>query len=1317
MMLNYIIMSIFFRLLFVVVTNICLTFSIKANSDYNFQQITIEKGLSQSTVNCLFVDHKGLMWIGTASGLNCFDRSEMKSYYQNPDDPNTLPGNRIFFVVEDSLYNVWVGTNNGLAKYDRERDSFIPIIKDKPFYSYAFVLDGIVFGGDISLSWYTYQTQTISDLSVKGDTSWKSFHRIVPWKDDNYLASDRGGTVWSYNAATHLLEKAFFCKETKIASLAVDDKGNVYVAPYLQGVICYSRDGKEKWHLTDSNSDLNSNIVLDMQFKDGKLWIATDGGGINILDENMNISILQHIPGNMNSLPVNSISCLYKDNDNNMWIGSVRGGVIGVKDAFIKTYKDAALNSTYGLSEKTVISLFEDKDSFLWIGTDGGGLNRYDPFSDTFKHYPDTYNEKIVSITDYSDTELLLFLYGKEPYLFNKKTGEHRPFVVVTPEITREIYNSLYITYGNRVSENKIYILSNHAYIYNTEKKTFSSLKTDRSYIGGLMLLGFTRDKAYLFNNKELFEVNQENDSLRVIFSVNSNETIKTACRDKNGKFWLGTDNGLRHYDPETGVYKKIETQLFYSVSTLLLDDDRLWIGAQNMLFSYHIQRNKFTIYGESDGFQPNELPFVYPPTSIAGNIYLGGVCGLVKINKNISMQDEHLLRLELLEVLVDGKSVSPGLLDTQKTIKIPSDHSSIAIKVISKEKDIFRKRIFQYHIVGSTSSYTESYNSTFNLSTLMPGDYSIRVSCNTKNGDWSSSQELLRITVTPPWYKNTWIIAGMSVLLLGIVFITIRSIIKRKEFELTLQIKEHKQKSNEERIRFLINISHELRTPLTLICAPLKRLLNTSSKIEPEVMTKQLTSVYNQACQMKNLINMVLDVNKVKEDKNILHKKPYLLNDWVKSVCEDFKNEFEAKQITLVYSLDNTIGMISFDKPKCEIVLSNLLMNALKFTFSDTRVTVSTLVIKDVVRITVKDQGIGLNNVDIRKLFTPFYQGNHEQPGSGIGLSYAKALVEIHGGKIGAFNNEDKGASFYFELPVNTEQEETSDMAIQLYDNENCISIPEENVMTQILTENYTVLIVEDKQELRLFLKNELWGFKAVYTAEDGINALDVIRNKRPDIIVSDIMMSGMDGFELCKRIKQNIDTSHIPVILLTARTDSESTQTGYNQGADAYIGKPFELDLLISVIRNQLKNREIIKQKYMNLGYVAELRSSHQNNIDDEFLIKLSKVINENLNNPELNIDFLTDKMAMSRTSLYNKIKALTGIGANDYINRIRIEKAVQLLTDTQLSITEISEEVGFTYQRYFSTAFKQIKGVTPTQFRSDQKNKSTLEDRVPK
>ncbi|WP_365324261.1 two-component regulator propeller domain-containing protein [uncultured Parabacteroides sp.] len=1290
----------------VIVGFLCNT-TIKANTDYYFQLITIEKGLSQSTVNCILIDHKGLMWIGTSSGLNSFDRHEIKSYFQDPSNPNSLPGNRIFFIAEDSLHNLWAGTNNGLAKYDKEKDSFSPVIKNKPFFSYSFTPGGIIFGGYNTFHQYKYQTQTITELPTIGDTSIKNFHRIVYWKENIWLISDRGGSIWSYNSTNHLIEKVSFCQKSGIASLFVDSKQNVYVSPYRQGVICYSAEGKEKWHLTSSNSTLTNDIVLDIQEKDGKLWIATDGGGINILDEDMDISSLVHIPGDINSMPVNSITCLYKDDESNIWAGSVRGGIIGVQEVFIKTYKDVALGSTYGLSEKTVISLFEDKDGILWIGTDGGGINRYNPFENTFQHYPNTYNEKIVSITDYSDTELLLCLYGKEPYLFNKKTGSRRPFIIMNSEINQKIYQSLYITYANRVSKNKIYILSNYAYIYDTEKNTFSSFKTDLDYLGGLVLIGFTDDAAYLINNNELFEVQHKNDSLQAIFSINKNETIKAACRDKNGKFWLGTDNGLSCYDSKTGVYQKIETQLFYNVSTLLLDDEnRLWIGAQNMLFSYHTEKNKFTIWGESDGFQPNELPFAYPPTSIAGNIYFGGVYGLVKINKKISIEDEHPLKLELMDVLVDGSSLSPKLLETQKEIKIPWNHSSVVIKVISKEKDVFRKRIFQYNIVGPNSSYTESYSHALTLSTLIPGDYSIRVSCNTKNGDWSPSQELLRITVTPPWYRNTWVITGLLLLIVCVTFTIIRNIIRRKELKLSLQIKEHKEKASEERIHFLINISHELRTPLTLICAPLKRLLDAKKQPESEVMTQQLTSVYNQACQMKNLINMVLDINKIKEDKNILRKKPYLLNEWIKSVCEDFRNEFEAKQITLVYHLDDTIDTLSFDKAKCEIVLSNLLMNALKFTFPNTQVTVATKTIRENIRITVSDQGIGLSNVDTHKLFTPFYQGNHDQHGSGIGLSYAKALIEMHRGKIGAYNNEDKGATFYFELPLHAEQEEKTDTSILLYDNGNNITIPEETIMTQISTENYTVLIVEDKQELRTFLKNELWGFKAIYTAEDGINAMEVIQNKQPDIIVSDIMMPRMDGYELCKNIKQNIHTSHIPVILLTARGDSDSTQIGYNLGADAYISKPFELDLLITVIRNQLKNREIIKQKYMDISYVAELRPNQPNNIDEEFLLKLSKVINDNLNDSKLDIAFLTDQMAMSRTSLYNKIKALTGIGANDYINRIRIEKAVQLLTHSQLSITEISDEVGFAYQRYFSTTFKQIKGVTPTQFRENLK-----------
>lgn len=1281
---------------------------LKAVPDYSFQKITIEKGLSQSTVCCILIDHKGMMWIGTSSGLNRFDRHDMKSYFQDPNHISSLPGNRIYFIAEDSQYNLWIGTNKGLAKYDKEKDTFSPIITEKSFLSYGLADDRILFGGDDMLYQYMYKTQTITQIHPKGDTSPKSFHQMIHLKGDNWLMSEHGGYVWMYNIKSQTIQKTPFCNENRIAALFKDSKNNIYVAPYQKGLICYNDKGKQLWHFSTSNSALTNDIILDLKEKDGKIWIATDGGGINILNKNLTISSLMHVPGDINSLPVNSFICLYKDGDENIWGGSVRDGVVGIKETFIKSYKDAALNSTYGLSEKAVICLFEDKTGILWAGTDGGGINRYNPYNDTFKHYPDTYNEKIVSITDYSDKELLVCLYGKEPYLFNKQSGSKRPFIIVSPEVTRNICNSLYITYANRVSENKIYIFSNYSYIYDIKNNKFSSFKSKNTSLSGMTLFGTTKDAAYLIRDNEVIEANLKNDSVHVIFSLSKKEVIKAASRDKNGTFWLGTDTGLSYYSSQTNEYKKIETQLFYNISTLILDDqDRLWIGAQNMLFSYHVKENKFTIWGESDGFQPNDLPFAYPTTTVAGNIYLGGACGLVKINKNITTQEEKPSKLELIDVLVDGNPLSHKLFESKNSIHIPWNHSSVVIKVISKEKDVFRKRIFQYRVTGTNNYYSESYSHSFSLQTLAPGNYSIQVSCNTKNGDWTPAQELLKITVTPPWYRNKWIISGTILLAICCIILASRNIIKRKERALSEQIKEHKEKANEERIRFLINISHELRTPLTLVCAPLKRLLDEKKQLEPDQLNRQLNNIYQQAYKMKNLLNMVLDINKVKEKNRILRKQSYSLNEWVTSTCEAFKNEFETKNVELAFCLDPKVDTVPFDKSKCEIVLSNLLMNALKFTSPDSQVIISTQLMKEKVCIAVSDQGIGLENVDKSKLFTPFYQGNHDQHGSGIGLSYAKVLINAHGGEIGAYNNKDKGATFYFELPLHNETKEDIDTpSLPTYEEETDISISEKDAAIQINTENYTVLIVEDNLELRTFLKRELCGFKAVYTAEDGVKALEIIQNKQPDIIVSDIMMPRMDGYELSRRIKQDINYCHIPVILLTARVDSNSEQLGYNQGADAYLSKPFEINLLVAVIRNQLKNREVIRQKYLDVSYVAKLVPTQTNNPDEEFLLKLSKVINDNLKDSDMDIAFLTDYMAMSRTSLYNKIKILTGVGANDYINRIRIEKAVQLLTHTEMSITEISEEVGFVYQRYFSTTFKQVKGTTPTEFRKSVK-----------
>ena len=554
---------------------------------------------------------------------------------------------------------------------------------------------------------------------------------------------------------------------------------------------------------------------------------------------------------------------------------------------------------------------------------------------------------------------------------------------------------------------------------------------------------------------------------------------------------------------------------------------------------------------------------------------------------------------------------------------------------------------------------------------------------------------------MTPPWYQRPYVYAIFIILfvltLLRLDYVSRR----RRNRKMQWKIQQHTNKINEEKVHFLINISHELRTPLTLIYAPLKRILDKNSWNDPDTLKGQLGGIYKQVLDMRNIINMVLDMNSLKETKSPLHKTPHALNEWIVSIAKDFESELEARNIRIDYHLDDRISQVTFDGQKCTTVLSNLLMNALKFSSSNTVITLSSQLREDKVYVSVADQGIGLGNLDITKLFTRYYQGNHEKSGSGIGLSFAKVLIERHGGTIGAMNNADGGATFFFELPLDTANDDPSNEENQ-YDTWQPVETPSEPAAFS--TGNYSVIIVEDKKELSSFLKESLQeSFKNVYVAANREEALEIISQKHPDIIVSDIMMPKMNGYELCKKIKEDIATSHIPVVLLTARGDLDSTTMGYKLGADAYLAKPFDMELLLAVITNQLKNREAIRQKYKESHlHLAEATVAPTNNLDEEFMLKLNKLIYDNLSSRELDVKFLTTQMGMSRTPLYAKLKALTNMGVNDYINMIRIEKASQLLTGSTLNITEISEAVGFEYPRHFSTLFKQIKGMPPSQYR---------------
>lgn len=1277
--------------------------------DYYFRQISLEQGLSQSRVQCIYRDHLGVIWIGTKWGLNSYDQSELKSYFHDREQPNSLPDNFIRFITEDRLGDLYVSTNKGIAIYNKAENQFQPLkYNGKPFnaWSYLQIGDNFLFGGEETLYQYNLTDKSITTIfpDIDGDKL-KCINRIFQWSPDVLITSSKKDGLWMYDLIKKKMYRCPFVKEREINTIFVDSQNRLWVSFYGKGIACYSKEGKRLFSLSTKNSGLNNDIIFDFLEKDNQLWIATDGGGINILDfQTMKFSYLKHISDDEQSLPNNSIYRLYKDQMDNIWIGSIHGGLFAIKKVFIKTYKDVPLNNPNGISERTVVSIFEDKDTLLWIGTDGGGINSFDQKTNTFHHYPTTYGEKVTSITDFSENELLLSCFNKGVFTFNKRTAQMQPFPIINDSISKREFSSgdlvnLYATKDN------IYILGAKVYIYNKHTRQTSILYAPQIDIQrqiAMQAIYSDDTHLYLMGTNNLFKLNFKTNELSSLVNMKEGDDFTSACRDDKGNFWIGSNFGLLFYNKQTGKTEKIHTNLFNSVSSLAYDKKgKVWIGAQNMFFAYIINEKRFVILDESDGVPSNELIFTPIPALRTPNLYMGGTMGLVRINTDIIFESNSSPILKLLEVKLNGKSTLKQV--NNNCISIPWNHSSFNIKVIADEKNSFRKHLFRYVITGKDKMVIESYLQTLELGTLASGEYTISVSCDTSNGEWSQPTEILTIIVSPPWWKSTWFIIlciFFAFLVAGVVFF---SLIRKKENRLKREMREHEKKIYEEKIRFLINISHELRTPLTLIYASLKRILN--KEVKQDELPEYLQGAFKQANQMKDIINIVLDARKMEVGQEVLHISSHPLHKWIQEVAETFQTASKAKEIEITYDFDDSIQSIAYDDTKCKVVLSNLIMNALKYSPNQTRIVIKTIRTNESIQVHVQDQGIGLDNVDIKKLFTRFYQGKHNEGGSGIGLSYAKMLIDLHGGRMGAFNNKDRGATFFYEIPANLQEQEVS-CPQHSYLNE-LLSSPEEEEKIEsgsFSLQGYSLLIVEDKQDLREFLKNALKDkFKKIYQAENGLVALEVIKQQQPDIIVSDVMMPQMNGYQLCKEIKENLNISHIPVILLTARADSESQMLGYKLGADAYLPKPFEMEMLLSVIQNQMRNREYIKSRYRGNQFILSPQEATFSNADEQFMIKLNEMIDQNLSQPDLDVKFLTAQMAMSRTSLYNKVKELTGMGANDYINRRRIDKAIILLTQSDMSITEISEQVGFTYQRYFSTLFKEMKGMTPSQFRA--------------
>ena len=904
--------------------------------------------------------------------------------------------------------------------------------------------------------------------------------------------------------------------------------------------------------------------------------------------------------------------------------------------------------------------------------------------------------------------------YSVAELRYNKQTEHCTPLVIVNDDINNRLCQQGKTVNLMQNTPETILLLSESPYSYNWKRKTFTPIHINHlkdAIVGQLLPICVKETFSYLHDSKCIYRIDHNDNTLHVLYHCKQDTMIHSASADEKGIIWIGGNYGLGSFSPNDGSYTHISNSLINEAMSVASDQHgRLWIGNNERLLSWMTTQKRFILYGVPDGVAPNEYLPKPRLLSSEGDVYLGSVNGLLRIASTLPKEHPESPVLELSDVFVGGDRME-YISGRKPVLKIPEQSRTITIKVKAHNKDIFRKPAYCYNLQGYEKEPIYSYLPELTLNTLSAGTYQITASCTTRSGEWTDNYPIIELIILPPWYRTWWFILTCILTALSAVGLSVYSFLRRKENRMKLAMKEHEQQAYEEKIRFLININHELRTPLTLIHAPLKQLIEQFPA--KDARYRVLQNIARQSERMKNLLNMVLDVRKMEVSQSTLHIESINLEKWLEEVVEDFIPEATQKHITLTRQLSAGIESFYCDKEKCTTIITNLLINAIKYSNEGGEINIITSLSekKDRVRISVSDQGPGLKDIDVSKLFTRFYQGENSRPGSGIGLSYSKILAEQQGGSVGALNNvESAGSTFWFELPLNIKPGKLI-LQPQPYLNEllasaeNIESVPDEPTFRSE-TKDYTILVVDDNMELVDYLTDAMRPyFKDVRTAYNGEEALEMCRQWHPDVIISDIQMPKMNGYELCKRVKEELDISHTPVILLTARNDEASRIFGYKNGADTYLTKPFEISMLYTAIYNQLKNRERIKKKYISSKTAPTPEESTFSAADEKFLNTMNQIITENIDEPNMGVPFLCDKLGMSRASLYNKLKALTGMGANDYINKLRIDNAINLLLNSSLTVNEIADRVGFSTPRYFSAVFKKNMGCSPTQYKEEQ------------
>jgi signal transduction histidine kinase/ligand-binding sensor domain-containing protein/DNA-binding response OmpR family regulator len=1353
---------------------------------YPFSHLDIFNGLSHSQVQAIIKDAKGFMWFGTASGLNRYDGYTFKVFRHKENDSTSLSDDLITKIQEGPHNKFWIDTRGGQCIFDPVSEKAIvntaeycrqlsipaatvtDIAKDKQgCFWFAQVGYGLSRYNPATRSVHRFRRQPVK--------------KEIP--DVTDMVADNAGNLWviyndglldSYNTATEKItytNAGIFKKSEALRYRLFADAENdlwIYSEGFPQGVFCYNSRSNElkHYHHNASGGRLNNNLVTGIQQdNNGMIWIATDHGGVNLVNKRTGVvSYLENNPEDIKSISQNSVNAIYRDNTGIIWLGTYKKGINYYHENIIKfpVYRHL-LSDAKSLPFDDVNRFVEDDKGNLWIGTNGGGLIYYDRATGsyrTFKHNPANdntiSNDVIVSLCiDHNKKLWIGSFYGGLDCYDGKRFIHYKH----DPQNTSSVSdNSIWEIYEDAQQQLWVGTLSGGLNRFDAGINGFINYRTGTGSINSNYISAMAEDQEgnlWIGTESGINVLNKKTGKF-FYYTHNSkdphslgNNSVTALLKDNRGNMWVATRNGLNFFDKNTKSFRhfnEVDGLAENNILTLMEDNAHtLWLGTTNGISRAWVQYNgneisqiQFRNYDERDGLQGRAFNENAALKTKDGELIFGGANGFNIISPEAIAHNTIVPDVVLTDLRVFDKSPQPGevvnnrvLLQTAisevKEITLKYHENIFSLEFAALNYSNPEKNQYAYKLEGFNNDWltTDGTHRTVTYTNLDPGKYIFRVKASNGDGVWNEAGTSLVVTILPPFWRTIPAFIIYALLIGAILFAARRLTIQRAHmrFQLAQQKKEAERVHELDllKLKFFTNVSHEFRTPLSLIMAPVEKMLKQTH--EPE-QKKQYLLIYRNARRLLALVNQLLDFRKLEMQELRLYPSLGDIVSFVKEIAYSFTDMAGAKHINFNFTTDIPSLQISFDPDKLERILFNLLSNAFKFTPEHGSIQVIVGMQRgsgdnqaQYVSIQVKDSGIGIPAEDQDKIFERFFQ--HDVPGSilnqgsGIGLAISKEFVRLHQGSISVESEPGKGTSFTVLLPVTAP---VTEPAVTVSEELLAAEMPEEQREQpgKPSRKRPVILIVDDNEDIRFYLKDNLRRNYTVYEAVNGAEGWEKTKKHQPDLVVSDVMMPVMDGMELCRHIKNDKQTSHIPVILLTARSAAEPKLEAFQVGANDYVTKPFSFEMLQSRIRNLLAQQEAMRRLFQKQIEVNPSEISITS-VDEQFIRQSIDTVEQHISNPEFSVEDLSRALHMSRVALYKKLLALTGKSPLDFIKTIRLKRAAQLLEKSQFTISEIAYEVGFNNPKYFARTFKKEFGVLPSEYAA-QKNTNTTPNTTP-